>query len=564
MKKIIALLLVIALTAALSVSLTMAYLQDTDEDVNVMTLGNVYIEQHEYQRVVNADGSYKKDKVDGEDSYMLESFKQGKPLYPIVGDPSSPDGYLSAGYDTTHVYMSQVDSYGYMDVFAGKNAQDKFVTVENTGKSAAYVRTLVALEIGSADPELLGTSYHKTWEKNTIGKIVIDGNTYELTEYIYKGALLNDNTWRHQNGVLPAGETTYPSLSQVYLGADATNEDVEKLDGNKNGTFDILVLSQAVQAEGFTDAQTALDTAFGKASEKAAEWFGGENFTIPTVTNVSTAEELTDAIAEGGIVVLEKDVKLEDKPITIATGTETYLNLNGHTLTGQSTKTTTSCLIKVNTGAEMTITNGTISFAATHPDTNWGGEGQPAFPGYANNTISCSGKLTIDGAIIENKTAPGGACYAIDCYPGADLVINSGVINGHGKTAIRMFANSNTVATSVTINGGEITGSRAVWVQLPGGDVNSVKLANLTVNGGTLTSTDTENQPVIYSYSFGDSREGTYITITGGTFNGDVAFGGGQDHESTTKEHVTITGGTFNGALGRYIGSNWEDITNPN
>ena len=29
-------------------------------------------------------------------------------------------------------------------------------------------------------------------------------------------------------------------------------------------TYEILVLSQAVQTEGFADAQTALDTAFGK------------------------------------------------------------------------------------------------------------------------------------------------------------------------------------------------------------------------------------------------------------------------------------------------------------
>ena len=46
-QKAIALLLVVALTAALSVSLTMAYLQHEDSDVNVMTLGNVQIDQLE-------------------------------------------------------------------------------------------------------------------------------------------------------------------------------------------------------------------------------------------------------------------------------------------------------------------------------------------------------------------------------------------------------------------------------------------------------------------------------------------------------------------------------------
>ena len=46
------------LAVALGVGSTMAYLQDTDEDVNVMTLGNVDIEQHEFERVQNEDGTY--------------------------------------------------------------------------------------------------------------------------------------------------------------------------------------------------------------------------------------------------------------------------------------------------------------------------------------------------------------------------------------------------------------------------------------------------------------------------------------------------------------------------
>ena len=41
MKKIIAWLLVLTLTAAVSIGATLAYLTDTDEDVNVMTLGKV-------------------------------------------------------------------------------------------------------------------------------------------------------------------------------------------------------------------------------------------------------------------------------------------------------------------------------------------------------------------------------------------------------------------------------------------------------------------------------------------------------------------------------------------
>lgn len=279
---------------------TMAFYADTDSDVNVMTLGNVKIEQHEYERKVDADGNYTKDTIDGVTSYKLKDFTQGKPLYPIVGDPSSPEGYPHAGWDDTTVRMSQVNSYGGMPVFAGKNAQDKFVTVENTGKNDAYIRTIVAIEVGTGNADLIGTSYHSNWSKNAVGKVEIDGNNYYVYEYIYKGA--SDGS-RHVGGVLPAGETSYPNLSQVYLKSAATNKDVEDLDGNDNGTLDILVLSQAVQAEGFANAQTALDTAFGKSSEKAAEWFGGTS--IPTV---SSAAELTAALAAGENVVLADDI----------------------------------------------------------------------------------------------------------------------------------------------------------------------------------------------------------------------------------------------------------------
>ena len=59
------LLLIVSLVLALTMSLggTLAYLQDSDVDVNVMTLGNVQIEQHEYQRV-EKDGKYETGTID--------------------------------------------------------------------------------------------------------------------------------------------------------------------------------------------------------------------------------------------------------------------------------------------------------------------------------------------------------------------------------------------------------------------------------------------------------------------------------------------------------------------
>ena len=395
MKKALLYGLSFVLVAAVAIGGTLAYLTSTDEDVNVMTLGNVSIAQHEYQRVVNADGTYATATIDNQTSYVLEKFAQAKPLLPIVGDPSaSGDAY--AGWDDTSVRMSQVGSYSGMDVFAGKNAQDKFVTVENTGKTDTYVRTLVAIEIGNGDASLIGTSYHQTWTKNSIGTIVIDGNNYALTEYVYAGA----NGVRHENGILPAGDTTYPNLSQVYIKHTATNEDCEALDGNDNGTLDILVLSQAVQVAGFDNAATALDTAFGDITTSNHPWIDGAN--IPLA--VSTTDELIEALENN------KDVVLTDS-ITVAkadAGSNAYgstgINiLNGQTFDGNGKAFGAN--VWGTWDSAINTTGGTIKNVTV----NKGMRGI-----FVNHNSTSSEKVYLDNVVID------GTVYTISCDQGTN------------------------------------------------------------------------------------------------------------------------------------------------
>jgi len=129
--------------------------------------------------------------------------------------------------------------------------------VKNTGKSDAYVRTLFAFEQGSVKAEdfenviMTNTNQdHWAWEV-VASDVEINDNTYVVWCATYLGPKSNPTS------VLAAGTTSYASLLQVYMKPEATNEEVEKIDGNKNGTYDILVLSQAVQTEGFTSAKQA-------------------------------------------------------------------------------------------------------------------------------------------------------------------------------------------------------------------------------------------------------------------------------------------------------------------
>lgn len=492
------------LVATVAIGGTLAYLTSTDDDVNVMTLGNVSIAQHEYQRVQNADGTFATATIDNQTSYVLEKFTQAKPLLPIVGDPSK-SGEAYAGWDSTIVRMTQVDSYGSMNVFAGKNAQDKFVTVENTGKSDAYVRTLVAIECGTGDANLIGISTRcvnadnaatstDPWISNYIGKITVDTNTYTLYEFTYRGA---SDVNRHVNGVLPAGDTSYPNLAQVYLKSETTNEDCEAIDGNNNGTFDILVLSQAVQVAGFDNAETALDTAFGDITTTNHPW--SENApAIPTV--VSTADELTTALANGGEVILTKDIDADaDTTITIPAGVTTTLNLNGKSLdfvTDDADKnddgriTSADNEVAIDVRGTLNVKNGTITTKHTAENFGWNACTEVFY-------VAFNGTLNIENATIENL---GGSdmAFAIDLVNATNVTLN--ISNSTIKSSyipVRVFNNGSGM-NNVTIKDSTLDGvSRAFWVHIYSNTDNGgrgVKDATLNLdifgNGNTFNASN--------------------------------------------------------------------------
>lgn len=330
-KKITALLLVVALVAIAVAGSTMAYFSDTDQAVNVATVGNVKIEQHEYERVLNADGTFKTATIDNQTSYVLQTFTQGKPLMPSAINTTTWEGW---DWDSTAVRMSQVDSYGGMQVFkTASNALDKFVVVENTGRSGAYIRTLVAIEVGTGNPALVGTSYHGTWTSNDIGVINVDGNNYYLKEYVYNGGQLSDGSWRHEGGLLPAGDTAYPSLAQVYLKSEATNEDAEALDGNGNGLHEILVFTQAVQAAGFENAEAALNAAFGDITTTNHPWKSEEPRLPILVSTDAELQAALDSAVDGDTIVFADDIT-GDVTATQKPDVAITIDGNGYTMAG--------------------------------------------------------------------------------------------------------------------------------------------------------------------------------------------------------------------------------------
>jgi len=253
MKKKILTTLSVVLILGLAALGILAYLTDTDSDVNVMTLGNVDIEQIEQER--NDATAPPTEENLKEFSSKIDSVEK-KPLFPAVFDGSS------IPWD-----QASLTNEAWKVVQPNANVVDKFVTVKNTGKSSAYVRTLIAYE-GNAEygPEgpwihivHNGTNVEPDIAIDCIGTVNINNVDYTVYEYVYPEALAS-------------GETSIPSLKQIYMNNKATNEVVAQY----GDTYDILVLSQAGQVEGFetVGAASALDTMFGETTvDNAKKWF---------------------------------------------------------------------------------------------------------------------------------------------------------------------------------------------------------------------------------------------------------------------------------------------------
>ena len=253
-KKLLALVLVVALAATAVIGGTLAYFTDTDSAVNTFTVGGVSIDLIEQQR--NADRS------------ALEPFSNGHVLMPIVGSA-----------------QGEKDGFGQP---VAKNYIDKMVTIKNNGTSDAYVRAYFAIpsdlddgfeetfnaslnilhfNFGNADGV---STYNNQWLWGSVAKPEHSGWNY--FETIIGGVSYNVYFADYYKP-LAAGATTEQFVSGVYLDK---NVDMNK-DGEytitRNGVTSVIegldgpvscpVFAVAVQADGFTTAAAAIEAAFG-------------------------------------------------------------------------------------------------------------------------------------------------------------------------------------------------------------------------------------------------------------------------------------------------------------
>lgn len=247
-KKILALCLCVALAATAIVGASLAYFTDTDEATNTFAVGNVTIKLIEEER----DGNGGK-----------KEFTQNKKLYPIVGSA-----------------QGEKDALGMP---TAKNYVDKIVTIKNTGSEKAYIRAYFAI------PSALDDGY-ETFNAGlnvlhfNFGNNAATGMSTEGVEWIWThgskwnyfettiGGIAYNVYFADYYEAVEAGATTEQFVQGVYLDKSfdikdgkcyAFGKEVTLDDGWDWNNVSCPVFAVACQAEGFDDAATAMDAAFG-------------------------------------------------------------------------------------------------------------------------------------------------------------------------------------------------------------------------------------------------------------------------------------------------------------
>ena len=247
-KKILSIALVVAMVAVIAAG-SLAYFTDTKTAKNTFTAGGVKIDLIEQQ--VNKEGG-------------LEPFKQNQVLMPIVGSA-----------------QGEKDKFGQP---VAENYIDKMVTIQNTGKSGAYVRAYFAIpsdlddgyETFNAGANILHFNFGNVKTDN--GLVSTEGvqwiwthgdkwNYFETTIDNVKYNVYYADYYQ----VLPAGETTEQFISGVYLDNHVDMKDGKYIDTRfpnadlsiLAGTVNCPVYAVAVQADGFDSVDAAVTEAFG-------------------------------------------------------------------------------------------------------------------------------------------------------------------------------------------------------------------------------------------------------------------------------------------------------------
>lgn len=242
-KKILAMMLCVAMLAIAIVGGTMAYFTDTDAETNTFVVGNVDIELIESQlHRVNASNNpasvlYTELAMEG----TAWTYADGQTYW--TGDCYTNEQIMKDAATYQSEYLANAN-------IAPGTGYHKMPYVINTGKNDAYIRIRVII--------------HKDLDK-LLDDSLYTGTAMSSGEFTYEKVVNGDYheyTFTRVNP-LASGEMTFWNVwGTITMDKDVTNADITTavnaglIDGN-TGKFDVKVEADAIQADSFSNAAEA-------------------------------------------------------------------------------------------------------------------------------------------------------------------------------------------------------------------------------------------------------------------------------------------------------------------
>lgn len=277
---------------------------------------------------------------------------------------------------------------------------------------------------------------------------------------------------------------------------------------------------------------------------------------------VNAADTLQSRINAGEtIIVLDQDYT-ED--ITIPSGKNVTINLNGHKLTSATRDT-----ITVELGATLTITGqgevvsnkkGGSAIFNNGTTTISGGTIRKLLDPTIENKSQCyynivnHGQMTINGGIVINEIP-----YIETDGTSYPSLVENGYSNYNSSNSREGFASgTNQANPTLTINGGEFNGGLNTIKNDDGATLeiysgtfkNNIQVAvfnvnEATINGGTFEVPLGKDKTTVFNRKYDDTNDKGILTVNGGTFNAEYFL-----EVLGIPGDVKINNGTFNTTKG--------------
>lgn len=258
-RKIVLMAVALCMVAILGFGGTLAYLTDTDQAKNVFTVGNVAIELEENFDKDSAHlipGVYDEEEKKWNNAITKEVF--------VNLENPSDDTYVRVHIAIPSILNSTTD--------AGANRLHFNMSTDSV-QAGQWSWHASSKTPGVELPDTDLTAYNRY-------TTTIDEVSYDVYVVTYMTKLSNK-----EGGII---KTETPAMYQVYLDPSLDNADIDEIKKTLNDEWNIYVIAEGAQADGFDNAYAALNAAFGNPTDtdyKKPSFEGAQPWDNPELTD---------------------------------------------------------------------------------------------------------------------------------------------------------------------------------------------------------------------------------------------------------------------------------------